>query len=309
VITADPGQPFDATLELGAAMSGLTGILAIQVINAGQRVVEIARSTAGITEFPAGSGVYGVQLTAPLAPGVYAIVWDTTPDGQGLNPSNSWLDELQVAIELPTFPGGWSWSPWGWLWPDWGEWNLSNQPAGSNPVPTAADVRQFSQLDFCQYGYPPPMPGQPDTALAEMVNRAEAMFWRITGQTLDELDPKIAPMVRRVIQGMTEQMVMQGAQETLETQSDFDLIASLNAGPYSETRRDPGAMRKAWMLHPVPWISDALWQLLTEERYGFYWHFFSGSDIPAFATTDVFWADGLEVGRLWGPGWGYYFGA
>ncbi len=309
MIQADPGTKFDAVLTLGPSHTGLVGTLGIQVVIPDTQIVEISRTQVGVAEFPAGTGIYGVQLTAPLAPGLYGVVWDIN-GGVDLNPSNSWVDSLQVTIEEPEFPGGWSWSPWGWIWPAWSDWgNVSDAPAGSNPIPVAADVRAASKLAFDEYGYPASADATPG-GLQEIVDRAESLFWRITGQQLDAIDAKAAPLVRRVIQGMTEQMVMQGSEDVLDTQSDWDLISGFSAGPYNENHRGPGEMRAAWALNPVPWISDALWSLLTQERYEWYWHFFSGSNMPAFATSDVFWQDGLVLGQLYGAsGPGYWWGA
>lgn len=55
--------------------TGLTGTLAVRVTD-GQTGTTIARTTVGITEFPSGSGIYGVTLTAPSGTGQYQVVWD-----------------------------------------------------------------------------------------------------------------------------------------------------------------------------------------------------------------------------------------
>lgn len=305
-IDADPGTQFDASLTLGPAQTGLVGTLAVSIIDAGQQTYAVARTTEGISEFPAGSGIYGAKLTAPLAPGMYVVLWDTAQGGV-LTPQNSWTEPLQITIQDPTFPGGWSWTPWGWAQPDdESQFEISTAPPGSNPIPAAADVRAMSKLDFGQYGYCQDTgPG----GLQELVDQAESAFYRITGQELDAIDPKDAPLVRRVIRGMTEQMAMESSADVMETQSDWDLIVSFSAGPYNETRRSPEDMFKARMLNPVPWISQALWSLLSEERYGYYLSFFSGQNIPAWREDDVFWEDGQIMGKLWGPAPGYFWGA
>lgn len=308
MITAYPGSTVSASLTLGT--TGLVGTLAIQVVDAGQQTVAVARTTAGIAEFPAGSGIYGAQIVAPEAPGLYAVIWDTA-GSDPLSPANSHYDQLTVIITDPTFAGGWSWSPeTGWVQVDeqggGGGVNISTGAPGSNAVPDAAYVVSASKLDFAEYGY---TSNDGPGGIQELVDRAESSFWRITGQTIDEIDAKDAPLVRRVIQGMTEQIAMSSSADTLDTMADWDLIQSFSAGPYSETRRSPEDMLKAKMLNPVPWISDALWSMLTPAQYEHYWMFFSGANIPAWQATDTYWQDGQIMADLDGPSPGYWWGA
>lgn len=67
-----PGDTFDA-VETRA--TGLVGSLAVRIRDTAD-VDVVARSTAGVTESPAGSGLYEKTLTAPTTPGTYWIVWD-----------------------------------------------------------------------------------------------------------------------------------------------------------------------------------------------------------------------------------------
>lgn len=68
-----PLKPFEATTSGWA--TGLAGTIGVRVLdNAG--ATTIARTTAGIVELVAGSGIYVVTLTAPAAGGHYSIVWD-----------------------------------------------------------------------------------------------------------------------------------------------------------------------------------------------------------------------------------------
>lgn len=312
-IDADPGTDFTASLDLTPAMTGLVGTLAVRIVDPGVKEVPVPRTTVGINEFPLGSGIYGVTLKAPLAPGLYVVMWDISPLGP-YTTSNSWGQPLTVTIEDPVFPGGWSWTPYGWLDPEWydgNDFNVSDASPGSNPVPTAADVRAVSKLDFTQYDYSDATKDALPGGLGEIVAQAESMFWRVTGQTLDQIDAKAAPLVRRVITGMTEHMVMQSAPDQLDTQSDWELITSFGAGPYNENRRSAGEMFQGRMLFPVPWISQSLWSLCTFERYSFWLQFFSGVNMPAFETTDVFWEEGLMWGRMWTPNspQSYWWGA
>jgi phage gp36-like protein len=88
-----PGASFEATLD--NAPAGLVGTLGIRVTHDSATVT--ARTTAGIVEYPAGSGVYTATLTAPSTEGDYRIVWDTG----GLTPS--WASEdLEVVANPPT---------------------------------------------------------------------------------------------------------------------------------------------------------------------------------------------------------------
>lgn len=56
--------------------TGLVGSLGYQVIDPQTAAVVVARSTAGVVEAPAGSGLYFARLTAPASSGSYVIVWD-----------------------------------------------------------------------------------------------------------------------------------------------------------------------------------------------------------------------------------------
>jgi hypothetical protein len=318
-LVVPPSLPFDVSIDLGADMTGLVGTLGVRLLDPGVQEIPIPR-TLNISEFPAGSGIYGATLTAPAPPGIYVLMWDTTENGAGpFTLDNSWGDQIAVAIEDPTFPGGWTWTPYGWLEEGWGEFDVSGGSPGSNPIPTAANIRAASKLDFCEYGYAVANDANPG-GLQEIVDQAESMFWRVTGQTLDEITPNApgsnlspgpAPLVRRVITGMTEHFVMAGSPDTLDTQSDWDLIQSFSAGPYSETRRGAADMMQGRMLFPVPWISMALWSLCSFERYSFWIQFFSGVNMPAWETGDVFWTEGLELGSMWRPDspGGYWHGA
>lgn len=66
-----PSSTFEAVADLGA--TGLTPGVRI-LDNAGATTT--ARTTAGISEYPAGSGIYHKTLTAPAVAGQYTIAWD-----------------------------------------------------------------------------------------------------------------------------------------------------------------------------------------------------------------------------------------
>lgn len=91
MITAAPGASFEAVVQ--GFPTGLAGTAGVRVIdNAG--ATTIARTTAGIAEYPAGSGVYAVTLTAPAAAGQYSVVWD---QGGALSPSKVAVEDLVVS--------------------------------------------------------------------------------------------------------------------------------------------------------------------------------------------------------------------
>jgi hypothetical protein len=96
-ITAAAGQSFEATLT--GAPTGLVGVLGVQVVD-GVGGVTIARTTAGIVESPAGSGVYTATITAPAVVGQYLVTWD---DGAGV-PTFA-TEELTVTTAVP---GAWA---------------------------------------------------------------------------------------------------------------------------------------------------------------------------------------------------------
>jgi hypothetical protein len=85
---AAPSESFEATAQFD---TGLTGTLGVRITdNEGATV--LARTTAGIVEYPAGSGIYQVTLTAPSTRGQYSLVWD---DG-----TNYALDELVITSSI-----------------------------------------------------------------------------------------------------------------------------------------------------------------------------------------------------------------
>lgn len=93
MIYARPSVSFEA----GASgfPSGLVGTLGVRITD-GVGGTTLARRTTGITEYPAGSGIYSAVLTAPSVEGQYQVVWDTG----GASPQ--WgSDELTVTGSSP----------------------------------------------------------------------------------------------------------------------------------------------------------------------------------------------------------------
>lgn len=74
MIYARPGSTIEATLTNAA--TGLTGTLGVRIVD-GAGGTTTARTTSGIVEHPAGSGIYTATIEAPDTAGSYVIAWDT----------------------------------------------------------------------------------------------------------------------------------------------------------------------------------------------------------------------------------------
>lgn len=103
MIYAQPGSTFEAILE-GVA-TGLVGTVGVRVIDPPVGDVITARTTSGITEQPAGSGVYATELVAPTVRGVYLVVWDIVVGGTPLTPDDTFTEQLEVTMSIPSGPG------------------------------------------------------------------------------------------------------------------------------------------------------------------------------------------------------------
>lgn len=73
MIFAKPSTSFESTAT--GFTSGLVGTIGVRVTD-GVGGTTIARTTSGIVETPAGSGVYVATLTAPVNVGQYQVTWD-----------------------------------------------------------------------------------------------------------------------------------------------------------------------------------------------------------------------------------------
>lgn len=93
------GAPLE--LIVTGYVTGLVGVVGVEVSD-GQGNVVIPRTTAGIIEAPAGSGIYAVTLTAPAEPGTYTVTWD-----DGGTPAIYAVEQIQVtATGLPELDAG-----------------------------------------------------------------------------------------------------------------------------------------------------------------------------------------------------------
>jgi hypothetical protein len=76
-ITAHGTEPFETTAE--NFPTGLAGTIGVRITDPGTATTIVARSTTGITEYPAGSGLYAAVRSFPTGTpsGVYRADWDT----------------------------------------------------------------------------------------------------------------------------------------------------------------------------------------------------------------------------------------
>src|SRR5687767_9561442 len=94
MIWAAPATSIEVTAT-GAA-TGLVGTIGVRIQD-GQGNDTLARSTSGIVESPAGSGIYTATLTSPSIAGQYIVVWDTG----SVSPTTVAYDELTVTAHAP----------------------------------------------------------------------------------------------------------------------------------------------------------------------------------------------------------------
>lgn len=104
MIYAAPSTSFEATLS--GAPTGLVGTLGVRIMD-GVGGTTVARTTSGIVETPAGSGVYVATLIAPSSTGQYQVVWDTGT----LGPTTTTAEDLTVTSSVPTAIVGTGWKP------------------------------------------------------------------------------------------------------------------------------------------------------------------------------------------------------
>lgn len=96
-IYSAPGATFYSILD--NTPTGLVGTLGVRIIRNSDDVEVSARTTAGITESPAGSGRYKAALQAPEVKGTYTVLWDTGT----VSPSTTATDDLTVTSAPPSF--------------------------------------------------------------------------------------------------------------------------------------------------------------------------------------------------------------
>lgn len=94
-MNVQPGASFEAVAKFP---TGLVGDLGVRILD-NQGATSVARVTAGIAEYPVGSGIYAITLTAPATGGQYTLAWD---DG-----SDHWaVENLNVGAAAATIGSG-----------------------------------------------------------------------------------------------------------------------------------------------------------------------------------------------------------
>ena len=155
-------------------------------------------------------------------------------------------------------------------------------------VPTAADIRDWSKVDFDSLGF------EDDPALQRLIDRALGLFTRWTGQSWSTggVYSNLAPaqgteaLAAGVLQTLTEFLAFRSQEDIAETLSDFDLISSFSAGSYSETRR--GGKDAADASRAL--LGNLLWPLMTDDKQDEWLALTQGVNAPAFGVTEVDWS-------------------
>lgn len=171
-----------------------------------------------------------------------------------------------------------------------GNWTPGQNLDEDSAVITAAEVREWSKVDFAGLDYPVPDSG-PDP-LQRLVNRAIEYVVRVTGHAFVPIPAELRYTWEEAVQRRVEQLAFKAQEDEAETAGDFELINNFSAGAYSETRRDLGATEKARQINPWPLLNDLLWALATDEsrdEWLEYWDTASGKTAPAFDVTEMDW--------------------
>lgn len=160
-------------------------------------------------------------------------------------------------------------------------------------TPDATLIRARSKVDFVQLGYPE------DVDLQIVVDQASAYITAITARRWDTMPPVLEPIAAQALQIRTEQIAFQ-AQEEYQEDANDDVIGSLSAGGFSQTKHDPNRRGESKSLNPNPSLERLLWMLLhttpltadplVDEMYDFWRSQLGGVNAPAFAVTEVDWS-------------------
>lgn len=152
-------------------------------------------------------------------------------------------------------------------------------------LPSAADIREWSNVGFPEYGYPVPVDPEPDR-LQRKVDEAKAELDALVGRagvvltydTIGDTDGQKI-LVEKAIQMLTEYDVLSSQQAIVATASDFDLIQSQSIGPISESRRNISA--NGSILHPWPQLNKLLQGIISVANGGM-----PEQDFPVFQSVE-----------------------
>ena len=165
-----------------------------------------------------------------------------------------------------------------------------NAPESSG-APATWQIREWSRVEFGALGYPIPAPGQPDS-LEPLRQRAVNEFYAATGidpstystSSTEIKERSLATLIQEAIQRFVEYSAAKGQHELLETAADFDMLQSMSAGNYSETRRSMVQANKN-MLHPWPLLHRLLSLIIDLHTGGSS----SSADVPGVAYPEYNW--------------------
>jgi hypothetical protein len=161
--------------------------------------------------------------------------------------------------------------------------------------PTAADIREWSKVDFDSLTY------SDDADLQLVIDRATDYITWMCGRPCDDTLPtQYERVYAQAVQYKTEDMAFIDQPENVETIGDFMLISSFSAGSYSETRRGLEELAKAKLIDADPRLSSLLWGLMTDDKRDFWEDWLASVNAPAFEVTEVDWS--LTHLGSYGPG-------
>lgn len=152
-------------------------------------------------------------------------------------------------------------------------------------VPSAADIREQSNVAFSEYGYPEPETGtdrlqrKVDESNAELLTLLAGAGYAPVWSELDPLSVE-GVMLTTALRMLVEYNVAASQQEIVDTVADFDLLSSYSAGPVSETRRSVTA--NGGVLHPWPALHKLLSGLASYATGGT----FSSAKVPVVGYAD-----------------------
>lgn len=179
-------------------------------------------------------------------------------------------------------------------------------------APTAEEIRtKLPQIDWETLGV------ADDAALDELIADAVDQIGIVTGWVLPNVPTMYERTMVRAIALMAAWLQARQSEDVLETAADWDLVASLTAGSFSETRRaGKDALVALQLINPWPPLAGLLWNLLlplpgtdgnpnVNARYD-YWISLMGQPAPAFDVIEVDWGgEGmLHTDPRW-QGWGH----
>lgn len=125
--------------------------------------------------------------------------------------------------------------------------------------PSAADIREWSQVDFDGLGWEIDDGVDP---LDRLTNASLDWIRLNTGLELThDLDPKYISAYQDAARLLVEWTAIRMQPDFIEDNADFDLIKSFTAGEYSEERR--GLLEAGLVLHPYPPLNQLLGFLTT----------------------------------------------